>query len=292
MVYVTFLFVSDPSIGLPLRRLWLEGAERVGVDVLEAPAHCLGVRVEKGKVEALLDGVPFCPEAVVLRTAGVFMPLIVTLAEVWGREGVPVVNDARATQNARDKLRTALILEKSGVPFVPTTGFFRGGDVPFIEGEVVVKPAFGSRGRGVELYDNRERASQALGSTVTAPTEQHLVAQPFYGPRGHDLRLFVIEGRCVAGMRRRAAPGGFLNNASQGASVEALVEYGEAGRLAEAAAIALGLTYAGVDILETEHPVVLEVNALPSFVALSEATGVNPAEEIWRIVQRLARRAA
>jgi len=46
---------------------------------------------------------------------------------------------------------------------------------------------------------------------------------------------------------------------------------------------AIGLDYAGVDVIESERgPVILEVNGAPGWQALKQATGVDIAEEIVR----------
>jgi len=59
--------------------------------------------------------------------------------------------------------------------------------------------------------------------------------------------------------------------------------------LALRAVEALGLIYAGVDILETGNgPVLLEVNASPSWQGLQEASGVDVADRIVRHVVKLA----
>jgi ribosomal protein S6--L-glutamate ligase len=48
---------------------------------------------------------------------------------------------------------------------------------------------------------------------------------------------------------------------------------------------AIGLDYAGVDIIESDRgPVVLEVNGAPGWQALKQATGVDVAEKIVRHV--------
>ena len=86
-------------------------------------------------------------------------------------------------------------------------------------------------------------------------------------------------------MRRHALAGGFINNTNKGGRVESLY-LREAADLAVKATESLGLFYAGVDIVESNPMRVLEVNSLPSFVKLKEATDVNPADYIWRGIKR------
>lgn len=278
------VLVSDPVVSPRLRKLWLDAAALESLDVVEMPAHRLSLRVDENKTEVLFDGDRVTPSAVVWRTAGIFMPLLTLLDSVWRQEGVLILNPASSVNLARDKVATALKLGEMGVPFVYTLGFYRGGVIRGIDGAVIIKPANGSQGLGVREYNDVEKATSDLGSVVEARTEGHLVAQPFSGPRGHDMRCFVVNNKCVAMTRRHAAGGEFINNVSRGARMESVFSK-EAAELSVRATSALGLFYAGVDLVETEPMRVLEVNSLPSFTGLFEATGVNPAIYVWRAVK-------
>ena len=277
--------VSDPRVQPELRRLWLEAAGREGVEVTEVPGHRLSLSVDENRCEVLFDGRTISPDVVVLRTAGVFMPLLTLADKLWQERGIETINSTKSVNIARDKLATSLVLYKSEIPFVPTLGFYRGGDIEKISSATIVKPAVGSQGNGVTMYSDSACARESLGDTVKAREEGHLVAQPFLGPYGHDLRCFVVDGECVSMMRRHALPGGFINNTNKGGRVESLY-LREAADLAVKATESLGLFYAGVDIVESNPMRVLEVNSLPSFVKLKEATDVNPADYIWRGIKR------
>ncbi len=281
---VIIAFVSDPTVRTDLRQLWLDASSASGFAPVEVPAHRLSLEVSDLGQRVLFDGAPFTPDAVVFRSAAIFMSLLSQISEIWERQGAVIVNHPSSIALAADKVATALHLASQGVRVVPSLGFFRGGVISGIAQSTVVKPAFGSQGRGVEFYSDSSTALDALGTEVRAGAEQHLVAQPFWGPSGHDLRVFVVDGRCVAAMRRHAAGDGLLNNTSQGGSGEAVEPVGEHADLAVQAVRALGLDYAGVDIIESAPLRVLEVNALPSFTALHATTGINPADDIWRLV--------
>lgn len=284
-------FISDPAVHVELRRLWLDAARTIGIDPIEVPGHRLALEITDGTPRVLFDGKPFTPDAVVFRSAAIFMPMLTEIAKIWEAHGTVLVNHPTSINVARDKIAAALRLATNGVPVVPGLGFFRGGTVSGIADTTVVKPAFGSQGRGVTVYTNVASALAALGDDVRAKTEQHLVAQPFWGPKGHDLRVFVVAERCVAAMRRHAPDNGLVNNTSKGGTTEAIDPVGEYVELAVRATASLGLDYAGVDIVESVPPRVLEVNALPSFTSLHAATGVNPALDIWALVlSRIAER--
>lgn len=276
--------ISDPNIHPALRLLWLEGAAVSDVTPVEVAAHNLALEVTDSGVTVLAGGRPFSPDAVILRSAALFMPLVSEAAKAWSRAGTLVVNDPAGVNVARDKLAAACALHEAGVPVVPTTGFFRAGQPGRFPGTIVVKPAGGSRGRGVQSFSDTAAAHSALGDAVAVQSENHLVAQPFWGQGHHDLRCFVVGNECVAAMRRHAPEGQFVTNVSAGGTAEPADTSSAASQLAVAATQALGLLYAGVDVIESDPPRILEVNALPSFVALAQTTGINPAEYIWRSV--------
>ena len=68
--------------------------------------------------------------------------------------GVVVLNRAGALLAAHDKLLTAKVLQRAGLPHPRTRILHPGGHVPDWEGPVVVKPRFGSWGRDVELCED------------------------------------------------------------------------------------------------------------------------------------------
>jgi glutathione synthase/RimK-type ligase-like ATP-grasp enzyme len=85
----------------------------------------------------------------------------------------------------------------------------------------------------------------------------------------------------VGSAYKYGVPGKWKTNVAQGARMvdepvpEEILEMGVR------AARALGLDYAGVDIMETSRgPVVLEANGSPGWQALKKATGVDIAEKI------------
>ena len=91
----------------------------------------------------------------------------------------------------------------------------------------------------------------------------------------------VVGGRAVAAMRRTAKDGDFRANITNGGTAEGIEPTPEQAELAVRAAKALGLDFAGVDLLDFDgEPVVCEVNSNAHFVNLYNACGVNVADEI------------
>jgi ribosomal protein S6--L-glutamate ligase len=199
--------------------------------------------------------------------------------------GVPVLNPPRAVEAAVDKYLTLALLETAGLPVPPTwTGQSANEALVAFDvlgGDVVVKPLFGSEGRGILRIGDKELAwrtfhtLERLGSVLYL---QRVVRHP-----GNDLRVFVLRGSVLGAMRRYASPGEWRANVSLGGRAESCRLDPEAERLALAAARAVGAEMAGVDLmhdLDRGSLVVIEVNAVPGWRALASVTGIDIAAEI------------
>lgn len=199
--------------------------------------------------------------------------------------GVPVLNPPRAVEAAVDKYLTLALLESAGLP-VPATWAGESADDALaafdrLGGDVVVKPLFGSEGRGLVRLTDREiawRTFHALARVGAVHYVQRAIKHP-----GHDLRAFVLCGEVIGAMRRHAPSPEWRTNVSLGGRAEATRLEPEAERLALDAARAVGAEMAGVDLiadLERGRLVVLEVNAVPGWRALARVTGIDIAAAI------------
>jgi tetrahydromethanopterin:alpha-L-glutamate ligase len=96
---------------------------------------------------------------------------------------------------------------------------------------------------------------------------------------GFDWRVLVMGGRAVAAMRRISAH--WIHNVAQGARCEAAEITPELAQPAVRAAMALGLDYAGVDLIPTpDGPQVLEVNGVAAWQGLQRVTGFDIAQAL------------
>lgn len=206
---------------------------------------------------------------------------------------VPVLNPPKAVEAAVDKYLTLAKLEAAGLPVPRTwvgesaedaiTAFDRLGE------DVVVKPLFGSEGRGLIRVSDRELARRAfttlerLGSVLYL---QEMIAHP-----GHDLRVFVLGDRILGSIRRHAPAGDWRTNIAVGGRAIPVEINEPTRRLAVQSSQAIGAIMAGVDLIETPKRglVVLEVNAVPGWKALAAATGVDVAAEILRHLNEAGR---
>jgi RimK family alpha-L-glutamate ligase len=198
------------------------------------------------------------------------------------RLGVRVVNSARCIERTVDKYFTSTLLEDAGLPTPRTRVSERLDDalVAFeaLGGDVVVKPLFGSEGRGIVRVSDPDLAYRTFRALELTRSVFYL--QEFVGHGGRDIRAFVVGGRLLAAMTRQAAS--WKTNVSQGARTEPLVLSGPLQRLAVEAAAVLEADYAGVDLLQADdgRVLVIEVNGIPGWRGLQQTTSVDVADAI------------
>ncbi len=200
--------------------------------------------------------------------------------------GVAVLNPPPALEACVDKYLAAARLEAAGLPVPPTAVCQHTDDAleafAALGGDVVVKPLFGSEGRGMVRVSDPDLAWRTFRTLERLQCVLYL--QRFVHHPGWDLRVFVVGGRVLTAMRRYAR-GGWRTNVAQGGRGEPARVTPEQERLALAAAEALGAPVAGVDLLpEKGNWYVLEVNAVPGWRALAPVTGVDVAAEVVRFL--------
>jgi RimK family alpha-L-glutamate ligase len=200
-------------------------------------------------------------------------------------KGVPVLNPPRAVEAAVDKYLALAMLQADGLS-VPETWVGESAAealeaFSILGGDVVVKPLFGSEGRGlVRVSDpgialRTFRTLERLGCVLYV---QEYVTNP-----GYDIRAFVLGGRVLGAIRRFASDGEWRTNVAVGGRPEACKIEPEVERLAIRSTRAVGAVMAGVDLLPDRKSggwTVLEVNAVPGWKALAGETGVDVAAEI------------
>lgn len=196
------------------------------------------------------------------------------------REGRRIVNPPFAIEHCACKYFALSRLARAGLPVPPTvvTERFEQAMAAFEElgGDVVVKPLFGAEGRGLLRVDDPDLAYR----TFKALEQCHYVYYlQRYIPHGReDYRVFVVGGEAVGAMRR--VGNGWKTNVSLGARPEACPMDPLLRDLAVRAARAFEADYLGVDILPHEDGgvSVIEVNAIPAWTGLKQATGVDAAD--------------
>ena len=203
--------------------------------------------------------------------------------------GVRVVNSPRAIERSVDKFYTTTLLHDAGLLVPETVVCERVEDAMAAVRamrDVVIKPIFGSLGHGMVRVSDPETALR-----VVRALDQ--IKSVFYVQRaidhaGHDLRVFVVGGRVIGAIERRAPAGEWRTNVAIGGSATAVDVSPEIEGIALTAAAAVGADYAGVDVLLARDgsAYVLEVNGIPGWQGLQQATGVDVAAAIVEHVER------
>jgi tetrahydromethanopterin:alpha-L-glutamate ligase len=226
------------------------------------------------------------PDAVIVRTMSGGTLEAVTLRlgilHALREHGVMVWNDARAIERCVDKSMTSFLLAHAGVATPPTwaiESYDRARTIALEEtkdGILVLKPLFGSQGRGLRLIrkaDDLPRPAEVAGGVYYL---QRFVAVDRDG--FHDFRLLVVRGRVVAAMQRHSSH--WITNVKRGGRPVAAFVSDEMKALAIRAANAVGADFAGVDMLygADHQPTVLEINSMPAWSGLQKVTAPNIAD--------------
>jgi len=206
--------------------------------------------------------------------------------------GGVVVNPARAIEAAVDKFLTTAKLQAAGL-LTPRTICCQTADDAMIAFEqlgrdVVLKPLFGSEGRGITRLTDENLALRAF--KMLAQLGAVLYLQEFVAHEGHDIRLLVIGDR-VLGMRR-VNKLDWRTNISRGATAEPFTPDGSLVELAHRAAAAVHAPLAGVDLLPGRDGQLytIEVNAVPGWKALARAHSIDIAKEVIDFVAKQVKR--
>lgn len=167
---------------------------------------------------------------------------------------------------------------------------------------MVIKECFGSFGAQVHLAKNRKEAQEIVKKLKAPFIFQEFICParfPKQSGRGEDasftasedalgkytessrdIRLQVVGDRVVAAMLR-SNDSDFRANITNGGKMEPYMPSSEEAGLAVSVCRALGLCFAGVDILfSKDGPVLCEVNSNAHFKNISDCTGIDVASFI------------
>lgn len=252
----------------------------LGVNTVRIGLSSCGIDTEN-PAGLTLPGFPDrLPDAVIVRSmsGGTFQAVTLRLGVLHAlRElGVTVWNDARAVERCVDKSMTSFLLARAGIPTPPTWALESreaASDVVRREAAhapLVLKPLFGSQGRGLRLIRTADDLPEPDAVTGVYYLQRFVGAR--HGDGYRDFRLLVSRGRVVATMARCATD--WVTNVKQGGRPVAAVADATMKDLAVQAATAVGAVFAGVDIIcgADGRPTVLEVNSMPAWSGLQKVS--------------------
>jgi RimK family alpha-L-glutamate ligase len=204
--------------------------------------------------------------------------------------GVRAVNGARAIERTVDKFLASALLAAAGVPTPRTIACERPDDAlaafADLGSDVIVKPLFGSMGFGLARVDDPDVAARVFRALEIERAVYYL--QETLPHDGVDVRALVVGERVIAAIERVAT--GWRANLARGARARAIELDAGRAELCVRAAAALDADYAGVDVLRAAdgRDYVIEVNGIPGWRGVEEATGVDVAGALVEHLERPA----
>ena len=234
-------------------------------------------------------------DAVLVRTMppGTLEQVVSRMDVLAGLEarGVRVVNPPRSLECAVDKYLTTQRLALAGLPVPPTVVCENSHHA--IEAfeqlgrDVVVKPLFGSEGRGILRVTESELALRVFRTIERLGAVLYL--QQFVAGPGFDVRVLLLDGEPIGSMKRLPKPGDFRANISQQGTAVPHVPAECEVQLAQRSAEVTGCVFAGVDLMYNDagQPFVIEVNAVPGWRGLQRTTGVNVPLRLFEWLERV-----
>ncbi len=205
--------------------------------------------------------------------------------------GVRIFNSPTTIERTVDKYFTDFILRDAGIltPRTMVTEDFDQALAAFREmGDVIVKPMFGSEGKGMRRISDEDTAYRVFRALEL---DRYIFYLQEYIPHGQeDIRAFVIGDRVVAAMRRIG--NSWKTNVAQGAQVESIELSASLKDLSIQAAHLVGADYAGVDLLPAEDGriYVLEINSIPGWRGINKTVTFNIADKVAEYVLKSIRK--
>ncbi|MDR1944007.1 MAG: RimK family alpha-L-glutamate ligase [Synergistaceae bacterium] len=195
--------------------------------------------------------------------------------------GCRVVNPPETIERSADKFHASFLIQAAGVTTPRTRVMERFDDAldhfESLGGDVVLKPLFGSEGKGILRIENRDLAYRTFRALDVTRSVYYM--QEYLPSVGWDLRVFVLGGRALGCIKRISS--GLAMNVSRGAVVERYPITDEIEEMALVSTRVFGADYCGVDLYPTRNGFsVIEVNGIPGWRGFERATGIAVADEI------------
>jgi ribosomal protein S6--L-glutamate ligase len=209
----------------------------------------------------------------------------------FAASGAFCLNSALSITRSRDKLRSLQLLVEHDID-IPITGFANSpqeteelirmvGNAP-----LVIKLLEGTQGKGVVLAETNKAAESVINAFKSL--NANILVQEFIKEAdGADIRCFVIDGKVVGAMQRKAAEGEFRANLHLGGTASPIKVTAKERRIAIKAAKVMGLQVAGVDIIRSATgSKVLEINSSPGLEGIEAVTGTDIAGLMIQCIER------
>ena len=201
---------------------------------------------------------------------------------------VRVVNTAKVIERTVDKSMTSHLLKRCGVSTVNAwtcesreRAIKRVKEMAQDSRKLVLKPLFGSRGRGLQILETELDVPEEEAVNGVYYLQEFIPSETEYW---RDWRIMVVDGHALCAMERRSD--NWITNRAMGAQCLPAKLPPEALNLAEQAVSAVEADYGGVDVIYTKSSgwQVLEINGVPAWRGLQDVSDLNVAQALAELV--------
>lgn len=269
-------------------------ARKMGIEVNRALYRELSFDLKDGKSRVLVRGEELTAE----NTLGLWFRVAGTKSgkytegrnlaiRILREKGIFCVNSKGYLEWTRmGKIAQHGVFLENEIPVVPTKIFYTKDQVLAENWQypVIAKHEKGYQGKSVRKFENEKE----LRKWVKKINEKNLGMFLWQKclPTRWDIRVVIVDGKAIGGMKRSAVGEEFRSNFSLGGAVESWDLNEEERNLAEKVARICGLDYGGVDIMKDEEGrnYILEVNRQCQFQGFEKATGINVAQKVVEMI--------
>lgn len=205
---------------------------------------------------------------------------------VLEQAGVCVVNSAKTCEICIDKFAALAQLQSAGLS-VPRTIVCQTKAAALsafheLSQDAVLKPVFGSEGRGLLRLRSAELADRLF--QTLSQQGQTIYLQQYIDHANWDMRLLFVDGDVYAIKRQNELD--WRLNATRGARVSAVQANSEELFWARLVAERVNARFCGIDLIydRNNQPYILEVNASPGWRYVSQACGVDIAARLLDLI--------
>ena len=211
------------------------------------------------------------------------------LLRVAEAQGVRVFSPASSMLRLIDRLSCTVTLQNHSIPMPDTCVTESISDaIAFIQGagEVVLKPLFSTKARGMTVLDASESDDQ-LSVALTSFQQDNpvLYLQRKIALSGRDMGLMFLGGQYLGAYARVSQTGAWNTTIHSGGKYEAVDPDASVIAMAFRAQELFQMDFTTVDVAETDDgPICFEVSAFGGFRGGLEGTGIDVAEHYAQYV--------